>query len=92
MKKFIASVLFVVSVPVFAGQISDEDIQNILAAEDTLDGFCRGWSGDKPETQEACKARDRLVIVLDHLDWCYGKKDQAEYQKKWHKCTKDSER
>lgn len=43
MKKFIALQGFaLLSIPVLAEQISDEDIQNILAAENTLNGFCRG--------------------------------------------------
>ena len=92
MKKIICAALLFASFPVFAGQLSDKDAQNILSAEDTLDGFCRGWSGDKPETQKACIARDKLVAVLKNNDWCHGKKGQAEYQKTWHKCTNDSEK
>ena len=43
MKKFITLLGFVMlSAPVFAGQISDGDIQDLLAVEDTLNGFCRG--------------------------------------------------
>lgn len=92
MKKIICTALLFASVPAFAGELSDKDAQNILSAEDTLNGFCRGWRGDKPETQEACIARDKLVAVLKDNGWCYGKKGQAGYQMKWHKCTNDSER
>jgi hypothetical protein len=53
-------------------------------------GFCRGGSGDNPETLAWCEARDGLEAVLRARGMCFGKAGQASYQMKWHKCGKDS--
>lgn len=51
---------------------------------------CRGGSGDDPQTEKACNARDALSRQLEAAKWCYGKKGQSSYQYKWHRCGKGS--
>ncbi|WP_154674569.1 hypothetical protein [Mesorhizobium erdmanii] len=51
---------------------------------------CRGGSGDDPQTEKACGARDVLARQLEAAKWCYGKDGQSGYQYKWHRCGKGS--
>lgn len=51
---------------------------------------CRGGSGDDPQTERACNARDALYRQLGAAKWCYGKNGQSGYQYKWHRCGKGS--
>jgi hypothetical protein len=57
-----------------------------------LDGWCRGDSGDLPTTDKACVLREVTGAELEKLGWCYGKNDEAGYQKRWHVCGPDSQR
>ncbi|MGX9117877.1 hypothetical protein ACWTU6_14515 [Mesorhizobium sp. BHbsci] len=52
--------------------------------------YCRGGSGDDPQTAMACKARDALSRQLESAKWCYGKNGQSSYQYKWHRCQRGS--
>jgi hypothetical protein len=47
---------------------------------------CRGGSGDLVETFEACERRDFLDAQLVNIGWCYGRKGEAGYQHRWHRC------
>ncbi|TGQ20027.1 MAG: hypothetical protein E5V67_01905 [Mesorhizobium sp.] len=51
---------------------------------------CRGGSGDDPQTEKACNARDALARRLEAAKWCYGKNGQSGYQYRWHRCGKGS--
>jgi hypothetical protein len=106
MKKFIAAVLFVVSVPALAAKISDKEAQNLIEVVQEIGSYCRDYnpdngrrvypflcgmklSGDEWEDTHKPTANDYLVKILHQNEWCYEKKGQAEYQKKWHKCTQN---
>ena len=52
-----------------------------------LNDACRGGSGDDPSTFKACDKRDKGIIELKKMGWCYGDDSQAEYEKKWQKCN-----
>ena len=43
---------------------------------------CRGSNN----AQSACLERDLITKKLLERGLCWGKEDQAEYQKKWHPC------
>jgi hypothetical protein len=51
---------------------------------------CRGGPGDDPTTEAACAARGVYQDELAAQGWCYGRKGEAGYQMRWHKCTKNS--
>ncbi len=58
-----------------------------------LDDICRGsLDREGAATLRACKRRDQLGPLLDRLDWCYGHKDEAGMDMKWHKCDANSRR
>ncbi len=59
----------------------------LLRQYETLNGKCRGGSGDNPLTTTYCKQRDELFEVLGRRGWCYGEAGQAGYEKKWHECA-----
>lgn len=50
-------------------------------------GQCRGGSGDKPETMEACEAREHTSEVLHAVGWCFGREGEYGYQMEWHRCV-----
>nr|WP_246720266.1 hypothetical protein [Rhizobium leguminosarum] len=58
-----------------------------------LDDICRG-STDRYgiETERACKRRDQIGPLLDRVDWCYGREDEAGMDMQWHKCDANSRR
>lgn len=62
----------------------------LVAIHRTLNGMCRGWSGDDPHTQEVCEVRDRVGAVLKQTGHCYGRRGQAGAQMSWHRCGADS--
>lgn len=64
----------------------DGKIKSLIAEEETLNRECRGGSSDSPETMKYCDKRDALFAKLNKLDWCFGRDDQAEYEKEWMKC------
>lgn len=47
---------------------------------------CRGGSGDDPRTMGACGARDEYDAILQGRGWCYGRPDDAGYQRAWQRC------
>ena len=48
---------------------------------------CRGGSGDDPRTMGACGAREEYDAILQGRGWCYGRPEDAEYQKAWQRCN-----
>jgi hypothetical protein len=50
------------------------------------DDACRGGDPNLLETWHACERRDSIVYDLVNRGYCWGKEDQAEYQKTWQKC------
>ncbi|WP_156167893.1 hypothetical protein [Devosia epidermidihirudinis] len=48
---------------------------------------CRGGSGDDPRTMGACGAREEYHAILQGRGWCYGRPEDAEYQKAWQRCN-----
>lgn len=67
------------------------DVRKWIDRHDGLDGWCRGDPESKA-TDGACELRALAAAELDRLNWCYGRKNEAGYQKRWHACGSDSER
>lgn len=67
-------------------QHPDGEIKNLITEEEILNRECRGGSSDSPETMKYCDKRDAVFTKLDKLGWCFGRDNQAEYEKKWVKC------
>jgi hypothetical protein len=63
------------------------EIAPILERERWLNDKCRDGSGDDPATADYCAIRDRADEQLRAKGWCWGRPDQAEYQKKWAPCV-----
>lgn len=85
-KYFLAIAVLMMSSAAFCASLADKDAKALLQVSDYLNEKCRGGSGDSPDTQKACSARDTLGEVLRHAGWCYGEPGQYGYQMKWHKC------
>lgn len=68
-----------------------ETVSSLVAQEAAAGERCRGGAGDDPDTQKACELRDGLVVQLKRNGWCYGTEEQAEYQKRWQKCSADNQ-
>ncbi|MBF0185431.1 MAG: DUF1311 domain-containing protein [Magnetococcales bacterium] len=64
-----------------------QEVARMIARYDTLNDQCRGGSGDDPATLRACDARDQLFQQIRQKQWCYGRDDQAGYQKQWQPCA-----
>lgn len=84
-----ASLAFTISVSLAFGQ-SPNDPQTMMRLWSQANGQCRGGSGDDPRTSDACDERAAYSMRLRQLGWCYGKRDEAGYQYRWHRCTKGS--
>lgn len=53
-----------------------------------LNEICRGYPS---EHGDSCEKRDNEVgPALDAHGYCYGKEDQVEVEREWHKCTQTS--
>jgi hypothetical protein len=52
-------------------------------------GWCRGGSGNYPETYHACNRREILGLKIERMGYCWGAPipDPAEFQRIWIKCT-----
>lgn len=48
---------------------------------------CRGGSGDDPRTPGVCGAREEYDAILQGRGWCYGRPDDAGYQRAWQRCN-----
>lgn len=48
--------------------------------------ICQGGDPADPATWLACNQRDNITETLTARGFCYGKEDQAEYQKEWYLC------
>lgn len=90
---FLKVLFFVVALSTVANHAEAQpaDVKKWLDRHDALDGWCRGDS-ENPLTEKACSLRENVDRELAKLDWCYGRKNEAGYQKRWHACGSDSER
>ena len=66
--------------------------EELLSIYTDLNEMCRGWSGDDPQTDEACAVRTKVSTLLWKEGYCFGKHGQSGGEAWWHKCTKDSYR
>jgi hypothetical protein len=71
---------------------SRNDPETMITLWTQANSQCRGGSGDNPATKAACTERDGYKRRLDQLNWCYGKKGQAGFEMRWHRCDADSRR
>jgi hypothetical protein len=78
------------SVTVYAGNSIPANVKALLRADAELNGLCRGGSGNDAATLQACEDRNAVEVRLYAAGWCYGKRGQAGFEMKWHKCTKQS--
>ena len=69
---------------------SRHDPRSMIMLWHEANAQCRGSSIDNPDTQSACEERETYSKRLDQLGWCYGKRGEAGYQMKWHRCTRQS--
>jgi hypothetical protein len=66
------------------------EVRNMIRSYDLLNEVCRGSSGDNPSSGAACNARLAIVVSLNSIGWCNGKRNQSAPEMKWHKCTANS--
>lgn len=65
-------------------QTSGPDAAALISSVGALNRECRGVSG--PNTQRSCDQRERVYEALRQKGWCWGRPEQAEYQKWWTPC------
>lgn len=71
----------IVALMILAGPAMADKARDLIVEEKHLDELCRGT-----DNNNACIKRQKLVYQLNGLGWCYGKTDQAAYQRRWHRC------
>ncbi len=76
-------VLACLAVPAWAQALNP---QTIIRLESEANGRCRGGSGDQQPTWQACGERAAYGNILEMLNWCYGRNNEAGYQMNWHAC------
>ncbi len=59
---------------------ADTNARLALSIWNDLNTMCRGFSGDRPETQAACCVRSKVDVLLNNLGYCYHMGDT------WRKC------
>lgn len=69
--------------PRYAG----DAIQPLIEKSDVLNDQCRGGSGDKKETLDACYDRDKVIAEIKSRGWCYGGEYQIQANKEWRPCA-----
>lgn len=69
-----------------AGQQSVEALLNEI---DTVNGQCRGGSGDDPKTMDACNKREAKMQEAEQRGWCWGPQTAANTDKHWMRCSDD---
>lgn len=73
-----------------AGAAQRLGAEELIARWQEANGFCRGYSGDDPETWAWCKIRDGIDEVLTVRGYCYGKQGQPASDMLWHACAAGS--
>lgn len=68
---------------------SDEQLKTLY--DDAGDICLHNPSGDV-RVAVACKAMTIYGVALNERDWCYGRRDEANAEMRWHRCKADSER
>jgi len=80
---FLLAVLFLVT-----GYFAYDHAKSYILIQQYLQTttICRGEPADHVATKEACNQRQIIVNKLLSQGYCFGRNDQAEYQKFWAKC------
>lgn len=72
---------------VFAGLCYYDHYSNPLVRQYYVENDnCRDGDPEFASTWASCLQRDFIVIELTNQNYCYGREDQAEYEKTWRKC------
>lgn len=66
------------------------DAKAVASRWEKLDQKCRGESGDKPSTMDACERRESVAAKMKPFGWCLGKNNQTTAEQDWHRCAKGS--
>lgn len=69
-----------------------DDVKGLIAREDAANDKCRDGVVDTYAVKRACDEREGISNKLYELGWCYGKANEAGYQKRWHQCESGSNR
>jgi hypothetical protein len=65
---------------------TENDINLLFAQEVKLKEKCRGGLGDDPATSKSCREWTKVSDKIEAKGWCWGREDQAEFEKEWQKC------
>jgi len=65
------------------------EVKALIQAFDIANKKCRD-SGPEAVVLAACDRRETISEAISKSNWCYGKRDQAGYQYRWHRCTRGS--
>ena len=83
-------VAFVILAACTSSAMANDVGEDAVAVARKLDGLCRGSTGDTPNLDIICEARDQAFNLASRLGYCYGKRNQIGADMRWHKCTRDS--
>lgn len=85
---FIATLLLASPV---AAQVRVPTPPQLVQAWGDANTNCRGSTDpESPVTQEECSRRERLAGRLGQAGWCFGIKGERQNEKRWHRCTPQS--
>ena len=66
-----------------------QPIEALLKEIDTVNGQCRGGSGDDPKTMDACNKREAKMQEAEQRGWCWGPQTAVGADKHWMRCADD---
>lgn len=100
MKKLMAFVILFSSISAYAANLSQAEVKDLISVQDEIYSYCRDKNPDSDPyhypalcgDEKIKGALDKISKIVKNSGWCYGKKGQASFEMKWHKCTKNSNR
>lgn len=69
------------------GAVAQTTVAQTIKRVEQLDTRCRDGGESQEATERICNEREALMNDLKTMGWCFGRPDQAEYQKKWQPCA-----
>ena len=68
------------------GAAAQTTVAQAIKRAEQLDTRCRDGGESWEATERICNQREALIGDLKAMGWCFGRPDQAQYQKKWQPC------
>ena len=69
-----------------SAKTEQQAVEALLKEIDTVNGQCKGGSGDDPKTMDACNKREEKMQEAERRGWCWGPQAAASSEKHWIRC------